>query len=200
MGFWKFLFTGLLADFTGSPGLRGREGELLVSHVLSKLPESKYQIHEDLLLPSSRGGDTQIDHVVFSCFGIFVIEVKNYRGWIFAGKNDRFWTQVNYRQKDKFQNPLRQNYGHIKALQFATGLPMGVFHNIVIFTGSAKFKTAMPDNVGYGGDLRKMILAQQYAVLSPPQINNAIVAVLGKTQFDPGAKRRHVRNLQARHK
>src|SRR5690349_12424781 len=36
---------------------------------------------------------TQIDHVLVSRFGIFVIETKDYKGWIFAGSNDRYWTQ-----------------------------------------------------------------------------------------------------------
>ena len=56
-------------------------------------------------------GTTQIDHVLVSRFGIFVIETKDYKGWIFAGAGDRYWTQVLYRTKFRFQNPLRQNHG-----------------------------------------------------------------------------------------
>jgi hypothetical protein len=52
-------------------------------------------------------GTTQIDHVLVSRFGIFVIETKDYKGWIFAGPRDRYWTQVLYRAKFRFQNPLR---------------------------------------------------------------------------------------------
>ena len=41
-----------------------------------------------------KDGTTQIDHILVSRFGIFVIETKDYGGWIFGGANDRFWTQV----------------------------------------------------------------------------------------------------------
>lgn len=54
-------------------------------------------------------GTTQIDHVLVSRFGIFVIETKEYKGWIFAGPRDRYWTQVLYRAKFRFQNPLRHH-------------------------------------------------------------------------------------------
>src|SRR5262245_24428443 len=59
-----------------------------------------------------REGTTQIDHVLVSRFGVFVIETKDYRGWIFASAGDRYWTQVLYRAKFRFQNPIRQNYSH----------------------------------------------------------------------------------------
>lgn len=187
----------MLANFIGSPNLRGREGELLVNHVLAKLPEAEYAVYENLLLPSNRGGTTQIDHVVFSCFGIFVIETKNYSGWIFAGEKDRIWTRLHYRRKHKFQNPLRQNYKHICALRAVTKLPHKIFYNIVVFTGTAKFKTQTPENVVMPGDLTRLIRARQTALLSETQVNNAAVAVLSNMrQFEEGAPARHVRDIK----
>ncbi len=54
-------------------------------------------------------GTTQIDHVLVSRFGVFVIETKDYKGWIFAGPRDRYWTQVLYRAKFRFQNPIPES-------------------------------------------------------------------------------------------
>ena len=54
------------------------------------------------------------------------------------------WTQVIYKKKSKFQNPLLQNKGHIKMLQGLFTLPSEAFHSVVVFTGDATFKT----NVG----------------------------------------------------
>jgi Nuclease-related domain len=91
---------------------------------------------------------TQIDHVLVSRYGVFVIETKDYKGWIFAGQNDRFWTQVLYRAKFKFQNPIRQNYRHVCAIQeLLDFLPPDAIQPIVVFTGDAEFKTTIPDGV-----------------------------------------------------
>ena len=176
MGLWKAIFTGFLADLTGSPALRGREGELFVGRELSKL-SAEYTAFEDLILPSPRG-DTQIDHVVFSPYGIFVIETKNYSGWIFANEKDKFWTQVKFQYKEKFQNPFRQNYKHIKAMQYATRFPIGVFHNIVVFGGYADFKTQVPKDLGAPAEVREIIYKREKIMLSESQIRNAIDAVL----------------------
>ena len=203
MGFWKSIVAGMLADFTGSPTLRGREGEHLVSSVLEHLPGGDYTVCKDLLLPTGQDGDiTQIDHAVFSRFGIFVIEVKNYSGWIFGDAKSRRWTRIRFRQKNSFQNPLHQNFQHIKAVEKITGLPGGVFHNIVVFTGDAEFKTPTPSGViTHPGDLKRLIPAHQSPLLSELQVKNAVAVVLAKTrQFDPAAKDEHIRRLQAKHR
>jgi Nuclease-related domain len=93
-------------------------------------------------------GTTQIDHVLVSRFGIFVIETKDYKGWIFAGPRDRYWTQVLYRAKFRFQNPLRQNHRHVRAIQeLLDFLPPDVIRPVVVFTGDAEFKTNIPEGV-----------------------------------------------------
>ena len=70
------------------------------------------------MLPSLGGTSaTQIDHVVVCHFGIFCVETKNSVGWIFGSAHQQYWTQVNFKRKDRFYNPLRQNYAHIKALE-----------------------------------------------------------------------------------
>ena len=58
------------------PSRRGQTGENKVSRILAKLPEDKYKVINDLLLKTSHG-TTQIDHIVLSEYGIFVIETKN---------------------------------------------------------------------------------------------------------------------------
>lgn len=84
---------------------------------------------------------TQIDHLLIAESGIFVIETKHYQGWIFGHPNDSHWTQVIYRRKSKFQNPLRQNYGHVKAVQSLFTLPDEAFLPVVVFTGEAELKS-----------------------------------------------------------
>ena len=94
-----------------------------------------------------RRGDitTQVDHILVSRFGVFVIETKDYSGWIFANANHETWTQVLFRAKFKFQNPIRQNYSHVRAVQeLLDFLPASAISSAVVFVGNAEFKTEIP--------------------------------------------------------
>jgi len=93
----------------------GELGEHKINIQLDQLPkECKYL--SDLLIPNSksRTGYSQIDHLVVTPYGIFVIETKNYNGEIKGGRSDKYWSVSN---RFKMYNPLMQNYGHIKALE-----------------------------------------------------------------------------------
>ena len=79
--------------------------------------------------------------------GIFVIETKDYSGWIFGDPKEPYWTQVIYRRKTQFQNPIRQNYAHVRALQELFTLPETAFFSLVVFTGDAEFKTDLGPSV-----------------------------------------------------
>src|SRR5690606_24850141 len=92
-------------------------------------------------------GATQIDHVFVSRFGVFVVETKHIKGWIFGSEADRKWTQIIYGEKRYFKNPLRQNYKHVKAVEQALGLEERAVHSVIVFTANTTFKTAMPRRV-----------------------------------------------------
>ena len=96
---------------------KGRIGEHRVAHILGRLSKDRYQVINNLLLRTSSGGTTQIDHVVISEYGIFVIETKFYEGWIYGGENSEYWTQNIYGHKYSLRNPIHQNQGHIRALK-----------------------------------------------------------------------------------
>ncbi|MGR5279715.1 nuclease-related domain-containing protein, partial [Vibrio rotiferianus] len=89
------------------------------------------------------------DHIVVSKYGIFVVETKNMKGWIFGSARQRQWTQKIYRHSSKFQNPLHQNYKHIKALETLLGCSEEHLHSVIVFIGDSTFKTEMPPNVTY---------------------------------------------------
>lgn len=94
------------------------------------------------------GSTTQIDHILVCTKGIFVIETKHYTGWIFGDAKSKLWTQVNYFRKFTFQNPLRQNYKHVKEVQrIFDFIEPRMVHNIVVFSGDSEFKTDKIDNV-----------------------------------------------------
>ena len=115
-----------------------------------KLEKSIYHRLNGITLPRANGGSTQIDHIIVSVYGIFVIETKNYKGWIYGSEKQRQWTQAFPNgSKYKFQNPLRQNYLHIKTLADLLELDTRYFHSMIAFIGECELKTRdeLPEHV-----------------------------------------------------
>jgi hypothetical protein len=120
-------------------------GETLVTRaVRAHFNTSDYHLlnHVTLSLPD---GTTQVDHILVSRFGVFVIETKDYKGWIFANPKQAKWTQVLFRRKFRFQNPIFQNLRHVRAVQnLLDFLPQDAVRSAVVFAGNAEFKTGVP--------------------------------------------------------
>ena len=102
-------------------------GEKLVGDELDKLDKTKYKVINDLTIIVD-GLTHQIDHIVVSRFGIFVIETKQYSGYIKGHEFDKQWIQNN---RTYINNPILQNYGHVKSLQERLKLPENFFIPIV---------------------------------------------------------------------
>lgn len=179
---------------------KGEQGEaMLRQHTDLSLAGKGYHALHDLLIPLYES-TTQIDHLYVSRYGIFVVETKNYAGWIYGDAEQKQWTQVLYQQKYRFYNPLKQNETHIKALAYLLKLPMETFHSIVVFVGEAEFKTALPDNVLQGADISGYVHRFRRSLLSQAQVDE-IYATLSQKRYRATAakKRRHVRDVQGRH-
>ena len=126
------------------PEVKGRRGENSVSATLKSLP-SGYKTIDNLVL-KTQNGYTQLDHVVVSNHGLFVIETKNYKGWIFGSETKLHWKQVIYKNSYQLYNPIFQNHSHIKALRIAMPdlyrLPVV---SIVVFVGNCDLKVYAPN-------------------------------------------------------
>lgn len=134
-----FLFlAGMLYLKANYSKIKGTVGERAVNNELEKLGPL-FTVYHDLYVPSVNGRTSQIDHVVTSPTGIFVIETKHYEGWIFGKENQRNWTQVIYKRKEKFLNPIWQNYGHIQALKDYLG-EHHTFQSIIAFSSRSTLK------------------------------------------------------------
>lgn len=94
---------------------KGKIGEEKVAVLLYILPK-EYVVLNNVIISNGKSM-AQIDHVVVSPYGIFVIETKNYKGWIFGKDYYKQWTQNIFGKRYKFYNPVKQNETHIKALR-----------------------------------------------------------------------------------
>lgn len=188
----------LLFLFPQSARAKGAAGERKVkSRVTASLGDEDRHLH-DITIPT-KNGTTQIDHVVITKAGVFVIETKNMAGWIFGNYQKSRWTQVLHRKKSQFQNPLRQNFKHVKVLQEILDLDDNVFHNVVVFAGDATPKTPMPENIIWGAKMLPAFINSKPAeCLSDAQVHQ-ITCIIEDKSLDKGSKtdRQHVANLTA---
>ena len=138
-----------------------------------RLPNG-YTIFNDVYILEN-GKSSQIDHVVLSPYGIFVIETKNYKGWIYGDEKSQYWIKNMYGTKYQFYNPLLQNYSHVKGLQALFGFSSQHFIPIVVFANAAKIKGNYPNhNVINVSELISTIEAYQKVVFTEDVLATAI--------------------------
>lgn len=152
----------------------------------------------NVTIPTSNG-TTQIDHVIVSRYGIFVVETKNINGWIFGDEKSPQWTQSLFRKKFRFQNPLHQNYRHTKALSDFLGVGHNKFISIVMFWGDCTFKTPMPPNVITSG-FTSYIKRHKAILFADHEVQEVLSALKsGMLPKSLATHRQHVGSLKERH-
>lgn len=145
---WSLL-AGILAGFVvalsllililrwrnGRAARKGRKGERIVAKELNTLTKRDNIILNDLLIPTANDRTSQIDHIVISTRGIFVIETKSLAGRISGSEHAQYWRQNLATQSRSLYNPLLQNAGHIKALRrILKDIDESLFISMVVFT------------------------------------------------------------------
>jgi len=195
---WLFAIAGLVA-IARTPVVKGWIGEALVRvSARIALKPSIYRAFHDVTLARD-GGTTQIDHIFVSPYGVFVVETKNMKGWIFGGERQATWTQKLYRSSHRFQNPLRQNYRHTEAIRELLELDKGGVHSVVVFAGGSTFKTRMPDNVVHGGGYIRYIRRFRERVFDEEQVRNLCERIeTGRLAQTRATHRAHVQSVESR--
>ncbi|MGP4863578.1 NERD domain-containing protein [Psychrobacter sp. T6-5] len=182
---------------------KGFLGETVINVAMwLKLEKDVYHRLNGITLPRANGGSTQIDHIIVSVYGIFVIETKNYKGWIYGSENQRQWTQAFPNgSKFKFQNPLRQNYLHIKTLADLLGLELSYFHSMIAFIGECELKTRdeLPEHVLTSG-MVSYVKKKQDKLLTEDEVTS-IVEQINSNRFSKSwrTNRQHKAYLKDKH-
>ncbi len=166
--FFKYL---IFSDNEDSSQI-GARGEIRVSKELSFLSNEYYVLNDVLLRIGNRS--SQIDHIVVSIYGIFVIETKNYKGWIFGSEKSRQWTQNLFGEKYFFQNPIIQNKGHIYTLKKALKISEDKFISIIAFSSEADLKNSYESNVIYISEINDIIASYNQQILSQETVEYVI--------------------------
>ena len=175
------------------PKVKGMAGELIVGNSFNEIFSD---VLHDIVIPDGRGGLTQVDHIALSREGIVVIETKNYEGQIFGKEHDDRWTQKLGRHTYQFQNPIRQNYLHIRAIQSLNpGVPV---HGHVVFTNKSKFPKGTPNGVSQLRDLRSKLSRFISNSPIPAPYIAAWQNIKKAAKSDQVTRRKHIQELNQR--
>ena len=201
INYWYLVPILILISLVKTPWFKGVIGEVFVNVAAKiQLDKNLYHLIPDVTLPTN-DGTTQIDHIIVSKFGVFVIETKNMTGWIFGSQHQKKWTQKIYKSSIKFQNPLHQNYKHTKTLQSLLGLNDQQIHSVIAFVGGSTFKTEMPENVISGAGYVSYIKSKQNEVFTQEQVQKIKALIdnnsLAKTFKTNIQHAKHVKNIIA---
>lgn len=173
---------------------RGAIGEWKVARRLERLPEDRYRVLNDVMLKTRNGHTTQIDHVVVSIYGIFVIETKNYSGWITGGEDSEYWTKNVYGNKYQFRNPILQNNSHARAVRNVIS-EIGMFPivPIVAFSWRSTLKVNVRSHaVIYWKYIIDEIAKYSEVVLSPQQMMDVAAILSEKNDVSKEGRKAHV--------
>ena len=149
--------------------ITGRAGKHWASEELRKLLQSEYRLLDDLV-PKDSTRLHQIDHVVVSVYGIYVVETKNYTGTIYGDSKYSEWFM--YLGKNK------------KPFTFAAELRAHSMLEGIIGIGRFGFHYDR-EFVVHTNDLRS-------TVLDHPQLESLNIT-------DKAVRREHIRDLQNTH-
>lgn len=152
--------------------VKGRFGEIKVEHILKRLPK-EYNTFNNVYLQDGKYS-SQIDHVIISPYGIFVIETKNYKGDIYGREKAEEWTQNIWGNKYHFRNPIKQNFGHVYRLAELFGLPPSYFTSIVVFTTRCDLYVNSSSSVIYISDLEDLILSYHGKIFEEGEVERLV--------------------------
>lgn len=169
----------------------GGAGEYWVKKELKQLNRNRYLIINNLTIKSNNKTH-QIDHVVISKYGIFVIETKQYNGYIKGNEYDKKWVQNN---KYYINNPIHQNYGHVKCLEETLKLPESSFIPIVCIPSRANLNIkALKNKVVRCYDLNNTILSYTKEIIEDHY--NLYNQLLELNRTDKETKKEHINHVK----
>jgi len=118
---------------------KGKYGEYLTYKSLKYFENTGGKLLFNLYIPKGEYKTTEIDALLICPKGLFVVESKNYSGWIFGNEIQRNWTQIIYNHKKRFYNPIMQNKSHIKCLKNLVGQNIPMF-SVIVFSDRCTLK------------------------------------------------------------
>ena len=185
----------------------GSYGEKLTARKLKMMRFFGYEgrILMNAYIPKADGTTSEIDVLFVTEKGIFVIESKNYSGWIFGSEGQFKWTaSLPNGQKNRFYNPISQNKNHIKWLSGYLSEDIPLF-SIIVFSERCELKkltiTSPEVKVVKRDSLTaavRRIWKDSPSVLDENKVERIYQRLLPLTNKTEAEKNAHVENIKSR--
>ena len=165
------------------------------------LDKNDYHLIKDVTLPTE-DGTTQIDHIIVSKYGIFVIETKNMKGWIFGSQRQKQWTQQIFQAQIKIsESTCTKTTNTSKRLEdlllIGSNARKGSIFSVIIFIGDSTFKTKMPENVRFARGGIEYIKSKTDIVFNLQEIADVIEQIeSGRVEGSFKTNRQHVKHVR----
>lgn len=174
---------------------KGELGEYKIDLQLSRL-SPEYKVLDDVFIRNEKGY-AQIDHVIVSVYGVFVIEVKNYSGIIIGGENEKYWLQEIRGVKKSFYSPIKQNRVHIIALKrLLRDYAFLNFVSIVTFSRRSDLRVLSTEIV-WDTDIYEVILKKSKKKVLVESDVQIIIGMIQKANItDVSIRQEHIDSIQ----
>lgn len=131
----------------------GGFGEYLTEYAMEhgNIP-GRRTVFRNVLVPRTTGptSESELDVLMLHDTGVYVMESKNYSGWIFGSEGQRQWAQTfDNGHKERFYNPIIQNRSHVRALSAHLGMPEDVFYSYIVFSERCELRKVPNDTDTY---------------------------------------------------
>lgn len=125
---------------------KGKIGEQIIENNINENIDIYKKIIRNVIL-NKDGKKTEVDIILITCAGIFVIESKNFHGYIFGNDKHKKWTQVFTKDNHNlFDNPILQNQYHIDFIANNLNLDSSYFHSYIVFGDNSKLQNISISN------------------------------------------------------
>lgn len=199
------IFIDALFNRENNETIKGYYGEHLVQRELNlvKLFGRKGEILRNVYIPKEDGETTEVDVIFITVKGIFVIESKNYSGWIFGDEKSYKWTAILPNKiKNKFYNPIKQNDLHIEYLRKYLDMDIPLF-SIIAFSERCelkKIKLERNDVFVIKRDYLYSTIRKIWKTSKDSLSENEVVEVYNKlkklTNVDKSVELEHIKNIK----
>lgn len=151
-------------------GIKTYLSQLPNATLLAKLDPVKYKVINSLVV-NIDGEELEMDHVVVSNYGVFLIEARHYQGFVLGEEDDEAWTQLLYSRREKIENPLLTNQKHIQKLNSLLPEYQGIINyiSIAVFTADSMLKVIAKSDVIQTADLLKTVRKYKKETLTDEQ-------------------------------
>lgn len=175
------------------------DGEIDLYRRLKSLENDSFKVIPNVMLEKNKKGSNQIDLMVVCNKGLFVYEMKDFKGWIFGNENNKEWKQVlvngKSSKKFSFRNPVKQNDNHIKTIKkLLTELGYNIpIYNVVVFGENATLKNVeASSDVVMINEATSVINKYPELVISEDKLNDIADVLRAMNVTDEAQREEHI--------